>query len=686
MASRMRCSGSSAAIFLAVIASFLMMRGAAAEPNAGAAAAPGPALDPGTGTLYLKLPDGLVPAPALRIDADLHVNGLVAQGTVRQTFRNTSGTTIEALYVFPLPERASLDGFEMRIGDRIVRSVVREREQARADYDAARREGKQAALVEFARKGLFRTSIAGIPPNGEIAVTLRYFDQVEYRDGRFALSLPLTWTPRYRVDETPSDAHVGSGSAAAPSDRCDVEAFVPGGSGADPEVTVRVALDAGAPVAEVRSGSHPIRVDRDGADGTIRIATRPGAPADRDFLLEWSLESAARPRGAIFLEDREEGPCGLLMLLPPDDDRAADEGLSTGTLFVVDVSGSMEGPSLAQAKTALLAALDALKPGDTFNLLKFSSTSSPFRADFQPATPSRLDEARAWVRDLHTEGGTEILAALRHAQALLETAPGRGTRRVILVTDGAVDAGDDAITAIARGFGEARLHVVGIGLAPNRSLLRLLARRGRGAAEFIGSPDEVGPRLGAFLERLRRPVMTDLVLDWDGPVPVDVRPGLLPDLHAGEPLLLSFRAAPGAIATGVTLRGVTASGPFSTRIEIHGGAPRGTGPGVLWARAFIADRIDGLAAGVDEEKVRAEVLPLALEFGLVTAYTSRVAIEERVSYRDAATVAAASVLPGSAGEEVALPQGGTRDRLWLRCGLVALVVGWLLGLVRRVLA
>lgn len=637
------------------------------EPGAPSPGAP----DPGTGTLYWKAPDGLVPLPSLGIDAELRVTGLLVQGTVRQTFRNTSGRTIEALYVFPLPERASVDAFEMRLGDRVIRSEVRERETARAEYETAKQEGRKAALLEFARKGLFRTSIAGIGPNEEIAVTLRYFDEADFADGLFTLSLPLTWTPRYDADAARPAARVEAPPALS-------DAFAPASSAAAPTVEVQVILEAGQPVALVRSPSHPIEVegdsDVDSDADSVLLVTLPGAPADRDFRLEWALESAPRPRGAVFLEEGDDGPYGLVMIVPPSDGEAADAGLSTATLFVLDVSGSMEGPSLEQAKAALQGALERLRPGDTFNILKFSQDSSPYRADFQPATPSRIREARDWIRGLGTEGGTEILAALRHAQALLESAPERGTRRVILITDGAADANEEAIAAIARGFGGTRLHAVGIGPAPNRPLLRSLARRGRGACEFIGGIEEVEERLNALIDRLRRPVLTDLAIDWEGAPPVDARPAALPDLYAGEPLVLSFRGAPGPAPSGVTLRGVTASGPFSTRVEIAPDAPRGAGLGARWARARIEDLLDSRGTGTAEEQVRAAVLPLALEFGLVTPYTSRVAVEQRVSYRGATPVQAASAFPGSAGDAIALPTGTTHPLL-LRCGLLLLMAG-----------
>ena len=657
--------------------------GAAVEPPP--AAAPPP--DPGTGAMYAKSAAGLVPLPTLSIDAEVRVTGILVQGTLRQTFTNDSDRVIEALYVFPLGERAAVDSFELRVGDRIIRSRVRERAEARATYEAAKASGRKAGLVEFARRGLFRTSISGINPGESVAVALNWFDEAAWSEGEFSFALPLTWTPRFTPDLPPPDPR------ASESPGC----LVPAAASKAPAFSVRVSLSPGFEAASIVSPSHRITVTGASGAGDVAsggvsytIATAPGASPDRDFRLTWRPLRNGRPTGTVFVEPRDDGLYALALILPGDPGAASpntdDPGLPTRTLFIVDVSGSMEGPSLAQAKEALIAALGRLGPADLFNILKFSSGSAPWRDTFQSATPTRLQEATAWVRGLGVEGGTEILEALRHAGTLIESAPSRMVTRAILITDGAVEADDAAIAAATRGLGETRLHAVGIGPAPNRPLMRALARHGRGATEFIGSIDEVGARLGGFLDRIRRPVLADLSITWDGLPPLDTRPERIPDLHSGEPLLVSLRLDPSARGVHGTLRGVTAGGAFETPFAIAPDAPQGAGIAARWARARIADLLDGLASGGGEEAVRAAVLPIAFEHALVTPYTSLVAVEERVTANGPSTPAeAASVAPGSAGDGPDLVMGGTDNPFWFRLGVVFLAFGLALALAVRFL-
>jgi Ca-activated chloride channel family protein len=615
----------------------------------------------GTGELLWKSPGGLVSLPVLDISVELEVTGILVRGTVTQTFRNPTSEVIECLYVFPLPERAAVRHMEMRIGPRRIVSVIKEREEARQVYDKAKEEGRKAALVDQERPNLFTTSAAGINPGETVEVRLEYLEEASYDGGTFGLVFPLTFTPRF----SPGGTAEGSRPVA--------EAFSRDASGS-PRARIVVRLDAGVPLRKVESESHALETWWDGA---ILVAKPAGdtVAADRDFLLRWEPFLGPAPLAALFTEDRQDGKYVLMMLLPPAEGIGAGRGLPTETLFVLDVSSSMDGPSIDQARTALLAALDRLRPGDTFNILIFNDAVAEFRPAFVPAGGPDLDEARRFVRDLRATGGTRIDIALDRALEKLGTPGDDRVRRLIFLTDGAVDNEDAILRDVRARLGRARLHALGIGSAPNRYLMRKMAEAGRGTCEFIATSDSAENRVEAFLARLDRPVMSDLRLEWDGVEPSDAYPSPLPDLHAGEPLYVSARIDGGRSVRRVTLRGRTLEGPlaFDLRTEERGG---GDGVATRWARARVESLMDTLHSNADPESVRRAVIGVAVPFGIVTRYTSLVAVEEfPTATGDALPVQVASGLPFGSTLMGDLPQGGTMEPLFFLAGILLAGLG-----------
>ncbi len=637
---------------------------AALSSSAAAAVPARAAVSPpiGAGELLWRSPAGLVPLPVVDVRVSLRVTGVMVRGVVDQTFTNPTREVVEAVYVFPLPDRAAVDALEMRIGARRITAVVREREQARATYEKARSEGKKAALLDQERPNLFRSAVAGIRPGESIDVTLQYVEELDYEGGVFDLTFPLTYTPRYRPEESVSDP-LRSG------------AFLPGRAATLPRASVEVHLEGGLPLESVRSVSHDIRVEE---DGTGRRITLEGAPvlADRDFVLRFELAGGAIPGGAVFVEDRPEGRYALAMLIPPIGDTEPGWGLPTETLFVLDVSGSMAGPSIRQAKRALLRALEALRPGDTFNVMAFNDRSEVLGQQFLPASETELGDARRFIDGLRADGGTEILPALLRALRLMAEADPWPVRRIVLITDGAVSNEERVLSEVTGRLGECRLHLIGIGAAPNRFFMRRLALLGRGTQEIITSLAEVEARMNAFLGRIDRPVMTDLELAWEGATPESIYPETLPDLHAGEPLFVSIRLAPGSGETKAVLTGRLAGGSRGVDLRIVEGAPAGSGVATRWARARVDALLDRLRRGAAEAGIRRDVIDLARGFNLVTRYTSLVAVEE-IPTTDGRwrSLPVPAALPDGSELFGMLPQGGTVAPLALRAGWILIAIG-----------
>lgn len=589
----------------------------------------------GAGDLLWRSPGGLAPLPALGSEVELTVTGPLVRGRLVQRFVNGTGRTIEAVYAFPLPELAAVDGLEVQVGERRIVGVVREKEEAQRTYDTAKAEGKTAALVQQRRANLFTASIAHVLPGERVEVHLAWLQEVAPEDGRFAVAIPLTSTPR-----CPAQSTEGGESTEI--------SFLGTGDPAFPTATVSVRFAPGTPAADVTSASH--RLSQDGA-----TMTTGQVPADRDFLLTWTLPEKETATGTLFVEEREDGGrYGLLLLAPPAGDGEA--GLPTRTLFVVDISGSMAGPPLEQAKQALLRALDRLRPSDELALIRFDDTSEALWETFQPAASGDLDTARRWVEGLASRGGTDIEGALRHAMKLTAEHPSPVPTRIVLVTDGAVDDEAEVVAEVAKSLGDARLHVLGIGAAPNRALVRQVAAFGRGTCAFVDRIEHVAESTDRFLDRLERPALTDLEISWSGAAPLDLRPFPLPDLYLGQTLAVSLRLAPGPLPGAPTLRGRRGVEDVTVSLPPPVAADLGGGVATRWARAAVEGALDRLAKGADAAEVRREVVDLGTTFSIVTPYTSFVAVDmtPRAAGVTPETLRLAGGMPAGM-----LPQGGT---------------------------
>ncbi len=603
--------------------------------------------DGGFGTLAATGADGRrFELVALDTDVRYQVSGLVAEATIRQRFSNHSEQWIEAQYRLPLPTGAAVHDLELTVGTRRIVGEIREKEAARAAYVEAAAEGRRAALVESSGEQLFRTAVANVAPGETISVDVRWSQEIRYRDARFGFVLPLTFTPRYGEASTTA----GSGDARAQA--------------AAPEVSVQVALDAGFDVARIDSPSHAIDVDVRGARHEVRLSAGK-VRADRDFVLEWTPRLGEAPTAAVLTEHSGADTYALLMLLPRAE---LANPLPRELILVVDTSGSMLGESLEQARAAVDLALASLRPTDRFNVIRFASDTEALFDEAVTATPDDVRMAREWVAALRANGGTEMAGALERA---LRDAPAAGhVRQVVFATDGAVEGSGALYALIDRQLGASRLFPIGIGSAPNAAFIERAATLGRGSATVIRDTGEVGQRMRELFDRLDRPALRDLELAW--PVAAEMAPARLPDLYAGEPLLVVARLA-GAASGRVDARGVLAAAPWSTSLPLARQAEAG-GIARLWARRRIDSLEQSLDLGADPLEVRARVLELAQAQHLVTRYTSLVAVEQVVARPESADLASwrvANATPAGTLGFAATATSASRDLL-LGLGLLVL--------------
>ncbi len=584
------------------------------------------------GTLNLYSLDGrrIDDAPNLSTDVEMRISGMLARVKVAQRFRNPSQDWVEGIYQFPLPEDAAVDRLWMRIGERVIEGEIQEKQQARATYEKAKSEGRKASLLSQQRPNMFTTSVANIGPGESILIEIEYQQSLGYDQGRFQIRFPLVIAPRYipGIPMVPEESRGFSGTGwAADTDQVpDASRITP--SVADPAlgritpVSFNIHLDAGLPLASLKSRYHPIVHNQDGR-GRYQIGLKSKqVPADRDFELTWVPKIGVAPHAALFTELWDNEVYGLLMVMPPQGD-AVMPTQPREVIFVVDTSGSMHGTSIAQAKAALKLALRRLRPDDRFNIIQFSSYTRALHQHAVDATPRNLRQALDYVSSLAADGGTEMLPALELALDGRESHD--RLRQVIFLTDGSVGNEDELFKLIHRRLGASRLFTIGIGSAPNSFFMRRAAEFGRGSFTYVGDLEEVESRLAALFLKLEQPLLTNIQLQWPDGVEVEGYPNPLPDLYAGEPILLVLKAD--QLQGLLSIKGDRAGGSWQRRIHLGGGGDR-TGVHLLWARANIAELMAQRNRGKPEPEVRKAVLEVALKHQLVSQYTSLVAVDK----------------------------------------------------------
>jgi len=603
-------------------------------------------------------------APLLDTEVEIRVTGHVARAKVTQRFLNPHRDWYEGVYVFPLPENAAVDRLRMRIGERIVEGEVQEKAQAKRTYAEAKSEGRRAALLEQERPNIFTSSVANIAPGEEVRVEIEYQQTLRYDQGRYSLRFPMVVGPRYLpASMDPVDAARISPAVLRPDESAQIH---------NP-VRLRVEVQAGVPLAELRSPSHAIDTESCGG-APCRAVLRGPVPANKDFVLDWGLAPGPAPAAAAITEQKNGRHYGLVMVVPPALERHA-RAIPREAIFVIDTSGSMQGTSIAQAQEALELAIRRLSAGDRFNVIEFNSYAQRLYGDARPATPENVERAVRWVRGLRAQGGTEMARALDLALDSRET-PGR-IRQIVFLTDGAVGNEDYLLAMIRERLGDSRLFTVGIGSAPNSHFMTKAAQFGAGTFTYIGRIDEVKEKMDALFTKLESPMLKGVRIDWGDAEGVEAWPRQVPDLYSGEPVLVLFSAA--RLGRELTVSGLAGDQAWQARVPVAP-AQGENALSVLWARERIGALMDQLRGGAPEAEIRDAVLKLALEHQLVSRYTSLVAVDRTPARSAEAALKSASlatnlpegwVYEGVFGE---LPRGATGMRFDLLAGALLLLL------------
>lgn len=584
-------------------------------------------LDPEKGTVAAE-------CPLKHTDVKAEISGFLSRVVVTQVFENPFKDKIEAVYTFPLPQNAAVDDMTMRVGDRTVRGKIKKREEARAIYEAARRTGNVASLLDQERPNIFTQSVANIAPGEKVSVTISYVETLKYEDGSYEFVFPMVVGPRYSPGApagkqgggwSPDTTKVPDASRITPP-------VAPKGTRAGHDISIEVALDAGVPLDSLKSTNHEVDSERLTAHSAfVRLKNGNEIP-NKDFIIKFDV-AGRKIEDAVLTHRASHGDSGegfFTMILQPPDRVTVEDVTPKEIVFVLDTSGSMMGFPIEKAKEAMKLALDGLYPQDTFNLITFAGDTHILFQQPVSATRENLRKAQAFLASREGGGGTEMMKAIR---AALDPSDAQDHIRIVcFMTDGYIGNDMEVVSEVQK-HPNARVFSFGIGQSVNRFLLDKMAEQGRGEVEYVSLNDDGSAAAKRFHERVRNPLLTDISIDWAGLPVTDIYPKRMPDLFSAKPVVVCGRYTSGASGV-IKLKGKVAGRDFTREIavELPESESRRDVLATLWARTRIDDLMSQDYAGIQSGNARADVKEsitgLGLNYRLMTQFTSFVAVEE----------------------------------------------------------
>ena len=581
-----------------------------------------------SGQLLMRSGNKLSSAILLSTDIKIAVAGSSSRTIVSQRFINVSETWAEGVYVFPIGENAAVDTLKLRIGEKFIEGIIKEKFEAKVIYEEAKAEGKKASLIEQQKPNLFTNNIANIGPGEVVVVQIEFQSKLISKDGTWELRVPLVSAPRYDISVIEEKTEFGSSGFSNKSINVDYnenidvkilnekELFNP--------VEILIDLNTGFDLNSVKSAFHKVNIDKL-SNGHHKISLPGPISSDRDFVLRWTAKDKDT-QTSLFKETQGNQDHLLLTLNPPLTNKNKYSP-NREIIFIQDISGSMGGEPLRQSKIGLEMAIKRLKPSDKFNIVLFNDRYSSYAENPVLATAKERDKAIRYVRRLNSYGGTEMYPALKYALKNFKSEKSV-LKQLIFLTDGAVTQESKLFSLINRELQTARLFTIGIGSAPNSFFMSRAAELGRGSHIYIGDMDEISNRMTDLFGKIENPVITDLELILPKGFEAEVYPNPLPDLYAGDPLSIAIR---GKNASGIAkVIGKIGNQKWVARVTLDQGSDQ-IGIAKIWAREKISNlernRISLSPNASQKAHIDSELLQTALNYGLVSRLTSMVAVD-----------------------------------------------------------
>lgn len=556
--------------------------------------------------------------PLKETDVSVNINGVIAETYVTQVYSNQGDTPINATYVFPASTRVSVHGMTMEIGDERITATIKEKEEARQEYEQAKSEGKSASLLEQQRPNVFTMDVANVLPGDTVRIELHYTELIDTVDGVCQFVFPTVAGPRYASPTVP---------ASMKTDRWIASPFLRNGVEPAEKYNITVNLSTGVPISDLASGSHEIDIAWNAEDSArVTLANPQEYAGNRDFLLSYRLTGEEMNCGLILTPGKDEN-FFLLTVQPPERFDVAIVP-SREYIFVLDVSGSMDGYPLETAKELIRNLVTGLRTSDRFNVILFSDETIPMATISLPATQEDVQRAIHFIDMQCGGGGTQLAPALNTALAL--PVQENTARSVITITDGYLSGEKEIFEIIHENLNTTNFFSFGIGSSVNRYLIEGIAKAGLGESFVVTDSQEASATAARFRSYIESPILTDIQVSWQGFDVYDVEPVNLPTLFASRPITL-FGKWKGEPSGSIRITGMCGNGEYVREIPVSQATicPDDQSVRYLWARKRV-ERLTDYGCNDTDPSVKQQVTSLGLKYTMMTPYTSFVAVTETI--------------------------------------------------------
>ncbi|MBN2418559.1 MAG: VWA domain-containing protein [Deltaproteobacteria bacterium] len=556
--------------------------------------------------------------PLKSTNVNVTISGVIAEVVVKQQYANHGTRPINGKYIFPASTRAAVHRMQMRIGEDIIVAKIKEKETAQKEFTEAKKAGKSASLLKQHRPNVFSMDISNIMPGDVIDIELGYTELLVPTDMTYEFVYPTVAGPRYSgVPE----------SEATEDNRWIRNPYLKQGEKPETRFNIETRISTGIQLQEVVCTTHDTQTIFDSnAEAKVTLKNPNDFEGDRDYILKYRL-AGEKIQSGIILSRGETENFFLLMMEPPQN-IPPDNIPPREYIFVVDVSGSMNGFPLDTAKRLLNDLIGDLGEKDIFNVVLFAGSSMTFSETSVPANQENIYRAIRFIEQARGGGGTELLSALKHGFSIKKNED--FSRSVLVITDGYISAEKDVFTFISSNLNNTNVFAFGIGSSVNRYLIEGIARSGLGEPFIVTSPYESKATANKFREYVKSPVLTNISIKFKDFETYDVEPSSVPDLFAQRPVIV-FGKWRGRTDGIIEVKGLTGKGQYSEFFRIAGIKSYNKNDVLkyLWARKRIS-RLSDFNTGEDTQETKAEITNLGLTYNLLTKYTSFIAVHDVV--------------------------------------------------------